>query len=110
MAGAAVAVIALLIVWNRPEMAPNQQIAVAVPQPQPSGKESRGRIVTPPPTAGAPAPRVARTRGAQPARALEPIDPLVIEPMTMPLMAVAASPGLMPIEMDDLQIDPLQIE
>ena len=59
---------------------------------------------------GAKAPSLRASRVTPPTRPLEPIDPLVIEPMTMPLMAVSASSGEMPIEIDDLRIEPLQIQ
>ena len=59
-----------------------------------------------------PPPRVAQvTRPPRrPTRALDPIAPLVIEPMTTPLMAVETSSGVMPIDIDPLQVEPLQPE
>jgi hypothetical protein len=36
------------------------------------------------------------------------VDPLVIEPISVPLIAVDSSSGAMPIEIEPLQIEPLQ--
>jgi hypothetical protein len=36
------------------------------------------------------------------------VDPLVIEPINVPLMAVDSSSGVMPLEIELLQIEPLQ--
>lgn len=50
--------------------------------------------------------RRARTTGT-PSR-IAVIDPLVIEPISVPLMAVDANPGAMPMDIQPLQIEPLQ--
>jgi hypothetical protein len=42
-----------------------------------------------------------------PARSIV-LDPLVIEPIRVPLIAVDSSSGVMPIEIEPLQIEPLQ--
>ena len=108
MAGAAVALMTLLVMWPSPEGVPNHEVAVAVPPPQPAGQTpSPGPITAPAVAAKAP---ISRKPAAGAAEPLEPIDPLVIEPMTMPLIAGGSSPELVPIEMDDLRIEPLQIE
>ena len=38
------------------------------------------------------------------------VDPLAIEAISMPLIAVDSSSGVMPIEIDDLRVEPLRIE
>ena len=38
------------------------------------------------------------------------VEPLVIEPISVPLMAVDASSGVMPIEIMEMQIEPLRIQ
>jgi hypothetical protein len=45
--------------------------------------------------------------GRTPQRSLV-VDPLVIEPISVPLIAVDAGSGVMPIEIEPLQIEPLQ--
>ena len=112
VAGAAAAVLALFIFSDRPQIPPDQRSAVAVPQAPPAGQQDSAE---PPPTqvvvpVAAKAPPVGQPRTRRPTRSLEPIEPLVIEPMTLPLIAIGTSSGVMPIEMDDLHIEPLQIE
>lgn len=78
---------------------PVQQTVIA-PRVEPAVDE-----VSPPPRVA----QVTRPR-RRPTRALDPIAPLVIEPMTTPLMAVGTSSGVKPIEINDLRIEPLQIQ
>jgi hypothetical protein len=114
--GVAAVVLALFIWWGRVQAPPPPQVAVAPPVPTP--------VVRPVPRLDAPglspdpyyraAPgdraEAPRPRVTRPSRPLEPIEPLAIEPMTTPLMAVGTSSGEMPIEIDDLRIEPLQIQ
>jgi hypothetical protein len=104
--GAAAIVLAVFMVWNRPDTGPDQQAAVT---PAPVATVQQPAEPTP---AKAPAPLRAgrRPRTTRPTRALEPIDPLVIEPIAMPPLAVTTSSGVMPIDIDYLQIEPLQIQ
>jgi hypothetical protein len=102
LAGVAAAVLALFIMWSRPQPAPDQQIAVAVPQVGPADPRAPGEPIPTPvaaPDAAALVP-VRPTRVTRPAPAIEPIDPLVI----------GTPAGVMPMELEDLQIEPLQIE
>jgi len=52
-------------------------------------------------------PRPTSARKSQ--RKLE-VEPLVIEPIRMPLIAIDSSSGVMPIEIEDLRIEPLQVQ
>ena len=109
LAGAATVVFAVFAWWTRVEPPPAQPVAATTPalapQVAPTQRAPRLEIaaVTPPPAI--PRPRVSR-----PVRALDPITPIVIETMTTPLMAVGTSSGEMPIEIDELRIEPLQIQ
>src|SRR3954463_4970480 len=50
------------------------------------------------------------TRPGRTAQQNPVVDPLVIEPIRVPLIAVETSSGVMPIEIQPLQIEPLQPE
>jgi len=80
-------------------------------RPAPVEQTAAAPRVAPAVADGSPSPRVAQGTPPRrrPTRALESIDPLVIEPIVMPLIAVTSS-GVMPIEIDDLQIEPLQVQ
>ena len=109
LAGAAAVALAVFASWTPVEPPPPHTVAVTTPAPAPtiSASPLAPTIET---AAVAPLPAVPRTRVTRPAGALDPIAPMVIEPMTTPLMAVGTSSGVMPIEIDDLRIEPLQIQ
>jgi len=54
------------------------------------------------------APPVRRARLTSAAPRIAVIDPLLIEPISVPLMAVDTNSGAMPMEIQPLQIEPLQ--
>jgi hypothetical protein len=76
---------------------------IALPVPQPAAVANATLMVVAPlePERSEPPERSERS-----VRTIE-IEPLVIEPIAMPLMAVTTSSGDMPIEIEDLQIEPL---
>jgi hypothetical protein len=105
-----VVAVALLIVVARTLSGPH-----GVPdrvRPTPVEQTAAAPRVVPPVVEASPSPRVGQiTRPRRrPTRALQPINPLVIEPIAMPLMAVTTSSGVMPIDIDPLQVEPLQPE
>jgi len=110
VAAVAVLVLSVIVASNvyRPQVEPLRSTRVA----------SAPRVVPPvtmqpmSPDAGEPqleaSVRVSRSRRTLP-RSLV-VDPLVIEPIRVPLIAVDSGSGVMPIEIEPLQIEPLQSE
>jgi hypothetical protein len=112
MAVVIVGVIAAGRAWLGPPDTPRPTAVVGrtlsgPPAPTPGLRESTARPGLPPAgvreSSARPAPR--RT----PQRRLE-VEPLVIEPIRMPLIAIDSSSGVMPIEIEDLRIEPLQVQ
>ena len=108
---AAAAAIVLAVVVGRallgPPDAPRPTEVASAPAAPPGLRES---TATP-----APSPAGLRESSARPARGRTPqrkleVEPLVIEPIRMPLIAIDSSSGVMPIEIEDLRIEPLQIQ
>lgn len=73
-------------------IAPQPTVLVPAPEPSPRAVEAPRRIKES---------RPSRTRAIV-------VDPLIIEPITVPLIAVGSGSGVMPIEIEPLQIEPLQ--
>jgi hypothetical protein len=109
LAGVGAVVLALFAWWPAVEPPPPQPVAVVTPAPAPATAASQPAPLIETVAATQPQARP-RRRLTRPARALDPIAPMVIEPMTTPLMAVGTSSGVMPIEIDDLRIEPLQVQ
>lgn len=107
VAVAAAVALAVVVWWPPFEPAPPQPAAVVTPAPATVAPPAVSRIET---SATTPPKAVPRTHVTRSVRPLDPIAPLVIEPMTTPLIAVTTSSGVMPIEIDDLQIEPLQVQ
>jgi hypothetical protein len=62
--------------------------------------------VVPPPVEPEPPKIASRSKPSNSSK----FDPLVIEPLRLQAIAVGSSSGVMPIEIDDLRIEPLRIE
>jgi len=111
---AAVAVVVLLIVARalsgpRGEAdtpRPTQVATAIAPRPTEVARAPVARALSGP-RGEADTPRPTSARKSQ--RKLE-VEPLVIEPIRMPLIAIDSSSGVMPIEIEDLRIEPLQVQ
>ena len=109
MAAAVVLVISVVVAWT---------LSGPHDAPVPSRQIANASRVTPPAVLRpAPQPVAAARPVETPVRATRPnrtprrtlvVDPLVIEPISVPLIAVDSNSGVMPIEIVPLQIEPLQ--
>jgi hypothetical protein len=105
---AALVVLAMTLVWMpRPEHRVASSAPAVVAPPRSVVSRVEPPVVESPVTAAA-APQARRQRVTSTAQRIAVIDPLVIEPISVPLMAVDANSGAMPMDIQPLQIEPLQ--
>ena len=106
---AAIVVLAATMVWRPESGRPATVSAPGTVAPAPAVvSRVEPPVVESPAVSAAPAPQARRARATSTAPRIAVIDPLQIEPLSVPLMAVDANSGAMPMEIQPLQIEPLQ--
>ena len=105
---AALVVLAATMVWmpRSGRQATSPASAVVTPPPAVVSRVEPRVVESPAATPPASAPPV--RRAPRPAPRIAVIDPLLIEPLSVPLMTVETNSGAMPMEIQPLQIEPLQ--